>query len=57
MPAPDLSHPALFLDYAPLDTQSSVAESKIASEIPRTPAPSAGMVDIIFKDPLKGSTW
>lgn len=57
MPAPDMSHPNLFLEYTPQDPRASKAETLLAAKAPQTAAPSAGLVDIVFKDPLEGFTW
>lgn len=57
MSAPDMSYPDLFLDYTVMNSPASMAETKLLDEIPTTPPPGAGVVDMVFRDPLDGSTW
>ncbi|MCZ2404913.1 hypothetical protein IV498_17505 [Paenarthrobacter sp. Z7-10] len=57
MSAPDMSHPDLFTEYTPLNPSASQAETLLDGKTSRTAAPGAGMVDLVFKDPLEGFTW
>lgn len=57
MSAPDMSYPDLFLDCTAMNSPASMAETKLLDEIPRTPALSTGLVDMVFRDPLDGSAW
>ena len=55
MSAADLSHPTLSMEYAPLDPQASIAETKLNDEIPRDNRPTAGTVDFIANSREEGS--
>ncbi|MBG0741105.1 hypothetical protein IV500_17175 [Paeniglutamicibacter antarcticus] len=57
MSAPDISHPDLFLEYTPVDSRASKAETLLAANTDRTATHAAGAVDMVFKDPLEGFTW
>lgn len=57
MSAADLSHPSLSMEYTPLDPQTSIAETKLNDEIPRTNRPTPGAVDYIANSHDDGSSW
>lgn len=57
MPAADLTHPNSSVEYAPLDPQTSIAETKLNDEIPRDNRPAAGAVDFIANSRDDGSSW
>ncbi|MEO8223010.1 MAG: hypothetical protein ABI563_19775 [Specibacter sp.] len=57
MPAADLSHPTTSVEYAPLDPQTSTAETKLSDEIPHDNRPAPGPVDFIANSRDDRSSW
>ena len=57
MPAADLSHPNTSVEYAPLDPQTSIAETILKDEIPRNNQPATGPVDFSANSRDDSSSW
>ena len=57
MSAADFIHPATSVEYAPLDSQTSIAETQLNAEIPRDNRPTPGAIDFIANGVDDGFSW
>ena len=55
--AADLIHPTSSVEYAPLDLQTSIAETKLNDEIPQDNRPAPGVIDFTANSRDDGSSW
>ena len=57
VPAADFIRPTTTVEYAPLDPQTSIAETKLKDEIPRNNQPATGPVDFTAHSRDDSSSW